>query len=177
MLLFQCRGSTTWKLKYRCITLLSRWRFYGRDEGCLTKSSQMLGDIVLFTLFELGSKRCWTTIWEINLKIEWWWFDLTCPPARTNLGATGGAAILTPGETSTLEASECLTKNLLLASLLGVWLDGPQLIEQLLVFIESYILNVVLWGLRRPYDRVCHWCMTTDLNVWNICLSWMLRDR
>ena len=82
MLLFQCGGSTTYK--YRCFTSLSRWRFYGRDESCLTTSSQMLGDKVLFALYELGPKRCWTTIWEIIWKIEWWWLDLTCPLARTN---------------------------------------------------------------------------------------------
>ena len=33
------------------------------------------------------------------------------------LGATGGAAIPTPGETSTLEASDCLTKKPLVSQL------------------------------------------------------------
>ena len=67
-------------------------------------------------------------------------------------------------------------KNLLLASFLVVWLDDLQSIEYILMFIEWYILDVVPYGLRRPSDRVCHWYMTTDLNVWNICLRWMLRE-
>ena len=42
------------------------------------------------------------------------------------LGATGGAAIPTPGETSTLEASDRLTKNVLLASLLTCILEEAE---------------------------------------------------
>lgn len=105
--------------------------------------------------WELGSdlRGAWSLFGRYcEKKNTWLLVELTCPLARTNIGATGGSSIPAPGETSTFEASQCVTKKPLVGQLSGGMTRWPAIYR-----IHTYVYRMIYFGCSAIWPTEAFW--------------------